>query len=106
VRAEIVKAKLQYKRKIESKFSESDLRSVWNGIKLMIGLHKGTRTVSLNGFDSNELNIFYMRFSNSDLNEKMGHMGDNLVSDCILDFDINVSEVKAALCRISICVKL
>jgi len=77
----------------------------------MIGLHKGTRTVSLNGFDSNEqlaneLNSFYMRFSNSDFNEKMGHMGDNLVSDCILDFDINVSEVKAALCRISICVKL
>jgi len=44
-------------------------------MKLMTGLHKGTTTVSLNGFDSNEqlaneLNSFYMRFSNSDFSGK------------------------------------
>jgi len=54
VRAEIVKTKLQYKRKIKSKFRESDPRSLWNGMELMTGLHKGTSTVSLNGVDSDE----------------------------------------------------
>jgi len=69
-------------------------------MKLMTGLHKGTSTVSLNGFDSNEqlaneLNSFYMRFSNSDFSEKNSRMGDNLFSDCILDFDIDACEVKS-----------
>lgn len=36
VQAEIVNAKLQYKNKTEAKFSESNLRAMWNGMQMWL----------------------------------------------------------------------
>ena len=40
VRAEIKKAKLQYKNKIEERLGSNNLKAAWDGVKRMIGLQK------------------------------------------------------------------
>ena len=40
VRAEIKRAKLQYKNKIEERLGSNNLKAAWDGVKRMTGLHK------------------------------------------------------------------
>ncbi len=43
--AAFAKAKLAYKNKTESRFSVSELKSVWNGMKSMTDLQKSIQSV-------------------------------------------------------------
>ena len=95
VRAEIIKAKSAYKEKIESKLYDSDLKSVWNGMKLMTGLQKcNNNSVSSNGFTSNmqladELNKFYLRFNVDVFDDKISNMRELVRDTSAPDIDLS-----------------
>lgn len=73
IRAEIKKAKLRYKEKIEADLRSNNLKKTWKGMKTLIGSND---RVVLDGFSSDkhladEFNVFYSRFNNSDFNDEM-----------------------------------
>ena len=68
VRAEIKKAKLQYKNKIEERLGSNNLKAAWDGVKRMVGLQKANKkpvNLPMHKNDnelSEALNTFFSRF--------------------------------------------
>ena len=59
VKSEIVKAKMNYKKKIETQFNNGDLRSAWKGIKHMASINQlpceSSKYISIKGVDAKHL---------------------------------------------------
>ena len=66
--AEIKRAKLQYKNKIEERLGSNNLKAAWDGVKRMTGLHKTqNKPVHIPMYKSDSdlseaLNTFFSRF--------------------------------------------
>ena len=82
VRAELEKAKLRYKEKVEAELSSNNTKSAWNGMKTMTGQQvKGSKPICLDGFKSDReladgLNSFYTRFDNHDFRSEVDKIRD------------------------------
>ncbi len=74
------KCKDEYKSKIESNFSENSARSVWCGIKTIMGSVKKPQETECNDdiAFSNELNTFYSRFDSVDFSDDRKAVLDSL----------------------------
>ena len=57
-------AKDAYRRKVEQKLQENNMREVWDGMKTITGCKKSSGTVEGNVVRANQLNHFYNRFDN------------------------------------------
>lgn len=70
VKSEIVKAKMNYKKKIETQFNNGDLRSAWRGIKYIASINQlpceYSKCITVKGVDEaalpNTFNSFFSRF--------------------------------------------
>ena len=93
VRAEIKKAKLRYKDKIEAELSSNNSKRAWNGMKTMTGTQtKNNKKVTLDGYTSdqplaNDLNSFYLRFDNYDFTAQMNELREKTTSSPSFDID-------------------
>ncbi|KAM9737428.1 uncharacterized protein ACNS7B_013131 [Menidia menidia] len=56
-------AKDSYRRKVEQKLRENNMREVWEGVRTITGLNTKTRAVGGTMERANELNIFFNRFN-------------------------------------------
>ena len=76
VRAEIKRAKLQYKNKIEERLGSNNLKAAWDGVKRMTGLHKTQNKpfhIPMYKSDSDlseALNTFFSRFDIHDFSDE------------------------------------
>lgn len=74
VKSEIVKTKMNYKKKIETQFNNGDLRSAWRGIKYMASINQlpceSSKCIRVKGVDEaalpNTFNSFFSRFERPD----------------------------------------
>ena len=99
LKIEILRAKHNYKLKLENKMASNNLGSAWSSMKAIAGLSKpkSRSTVTLDGFDSdfglaNALNCFYSRFdtfnSSKEIQEASHKLKDNQQSFHIEQKDI------------------
>ncbi|KAI3368500.1 hypothetical protein L3Q82_025390 [Scortum barcoo] len=61
----VKEAKDSYRRKVEQKLRENNMREVWEGVKTITGLNTKTRAVGGTMERANELNDFFNRFNQS-----------------------------------------
>ncbi|KAI3351074.1 hypothetical protein L3Q82_005641 [Scortum barcoo] len=61
----VKEAKDSYRRRVEQKLSENNMREVWEGVKTITGLNTKTRAVGGTMERANELNDFFNRFNQS-----------------------------------------
>ncbi len=66
VKADIAKAKMNYRKKIEIKYSSGDLRAAWQGIKTMASInqctHETKQLIKVNGVDDTDLSDTFNSF--------------------------------------------
>ena len=58
-------AKDSYRRKVEQKLQENNMREVWDGMKTITGCKKSSSTVEGDVVRANQFNHFYNRFDNT-----------------------------------------
>ncbi|KAI3370887.1 hypothetical protein L3Q82_007398 [Scortum barcoo] len=61
----VKEAKDSYRRKVEQKLSENNMREVWEGVRTITGLNTKTRAVGGTMERANELNDFFNRHHNT-----------------------------------------
>ena len=90
--------RLNYKRKIEKKFTENDMKSVWQGMKLMSGYSNGSKKhcqlLDSSTEYANELNVFYNRFDKSNFPTEAVNLRSFLCDDSVLNLRTNENEVR------------
>lgn len=62
LKARLRQGKEDYRRKLELKLQQNNMRDVWTGMKLIIGYKKTSGLDSSNQDSANELNLFLNRF--------------------------------------------
>lgn len=98
-RGEMIKAKLNYKEKVERKFVTRNARDAWKGLNKMMGRNKKEPQCYGNEILADDFNKFYARFDKQDFRREC----DELCSGLQPDTDITLTEksVTAALSRIN-----
>ncbi len=102
LKIEILRAKQNYKLKLENKMATNNLGSAWSSMKAIAGLSysKNSSTVTLDGFNSdsdfaNALNCFYSRFDTFDFYIKIQEMSHKLEDN--QHFNIEQKDIEKAL---------
>ena len=110
VRGTIRKAKENYRKKIESKFSGGCLRAAWQGIRNMAAVNKasaprgssvGLEAVADGAFPIH-MNSFFTRFETRDFSSHISDVRQSLMSDDSAVIDqakVQVGAVQAHRCR-------
>jgi len=103
IKLEILKAKRDYKYKLENKMATNNLGSAWDSMKTIAGLQnlKSSSPVTLNGFSSdtelaNALSQFHNRFDIFDFRNEIDTLSNQLVD--VQHFNITQTEVQKAFC--------
>ena len=75
LRDQIRDSYLGYRKKVEKKFEEGNMKDAYKGLKLLTGQNKPKQNSNLNDEEklehANNLNNFYCRFERSDLNDEL-----------------------------------
>ena len=107
LRDQIRDSYLGYRKKIEKKFEEGNMRDAYKGLKLLTGQDKPKQTINLDDEEkieyANKLNEFYCRFERSDLKNEL----DSVIADLegrdrmvdVDDLEIHSSKVAAIFKR-------
>lgn len=81
VRAEIKRARLQHKNKIEERLGSNNLKAAWDGVKRPTGLHiTQNKPIYIPTYESDsdlsELNTFYSCFDFYDFSDELKNLTD------------------------------
>lgn len=107
VRNEVKLAKLRYKEKIETMFTNGKSHVAWDGVKSIIGTKQKRKCISLGGKSDYELadafNSFYVRFDNHDFSRELSdYRGNSVIQSTPVKIQINEADVRSCFSQVKV----